>query len=508
MIVDSPVPTIESAPTLTERSMRGGTWLIARQLSLNFSRLFAIAVIARQVSPADFGLVALANVLLLFLTLVADGGVGTYLVRYTGPNWLVHARAVFWFNMALTCLQVLVAAAFLPFSGRIFNEPQLPMVFGAIVIIFVIRQASIIQESILRRKLSHRTIAVRDIVTVNLSFALGVVLALQGFGVWSLVLPGLVMEPIRAVAVTYAARWLPGTRLYTSEWPHIFRYTRHLMASNILSVFINDGDTLLVGRLLGGAVLGAYSLAWQLANLVGRVFTSVVNDLSLPALSEVNRASGSLRDVYGRLVRMTAFVSLPLSAVLFASAPDLVELLYGSRYAAVVPILRVFALYTAVRGFTSSTATVFNVVDRPDLSMRSNLLMVPFYLAAIALGSRWEAIGIAAGVTIVRTVGAMIVQAVAMRVVGLEARMTFRLVGPIAIAALLSGGAFAGVRALVTDELPLFGMMAVATAAAGVVYLTVVCAVDRSTVVEARQLLSSALRRAPKPCAALRKGAN
>lgn len=481
--------------TLTTRSMQGGAWLAGRQIFLYLTRLITVAVVARHITPQDFGLVALASTLLLFLTLIADGGVGTYLVQYTGPDWKEHARAVFWFNMGVTAFQACVAIAFLPFVARLFGEPELPLVFGALIIVFVLRQMSIVQVTILRRQLAHRAIALHDILTLNASLLLSVVLAIRGWGVWSLVIPMLVVEPIRTASVTYAARWLPGFGLHLREWRSIFSYTRHLMASNILQLFINDGDTLLVGRLLGGTALGIYNLAWQLSNLVGRAFTSIVNDVALPAMAEVHRDRGALSQSYARLVRMTAFIALPACTVLFVASSDVVSLIYGSGYGAVAPILQVFLVFTVIRSFTSSTASVLNVLGRPDLSLRCNLVTVPFYAVAIALGSLGGAIGIAIGVTVVRSIAAIIAQAFAMRLTGNPVMTGPRLVGPIAGAALAAGGIYAVTSLLLPDVFPLAAAVLLAAFGAGVGYLCVVSIVARDVLTEAHSLAATLVHR-------------
>lgn len=392
-------------------------WLLVRQVVTNILRIVELALVARNVAPSDFGVVALASVLLQVLTLVAEAGITTYVIYYRGDDWREEARSAFWMNLAVTLGQVALCLAAAHLVGAFFAEGDLVPVFLALVAVFFIRQAGVVQDALLRRQLRYRWLALRDITVVGGASALAVALALSGFGVWSLVLPELLLAPVGVAAATKGASWLPGRRLLVARWPRIFRYSKHLMVSNILQIVINDGDTLVVGRVLGSRQLGFYNLAWQLSNFVGRTVTSVVSDVSLPALAEAARRGRPLGPVYLRLAVLLAVIGQPLLGLLFAFAPSVVDLLYGPRYDPVAVLLRVLLVFTAIRVFTTATGTAFNVAGRPDLSLKANAATVPFYISAIAIGSAWGALGVAVGVVAVRCVAAVVVFGVSLRIV-------------------------------------------------------------------------------------------
>src|SRR5690606_38219351 len=128
---------------------------------------------------------------------------------------------------------------------------------------------------------------IRDTVLEILSSCSMVVLALAGVGVWSLIIPPMVVSPIRAVIVFIMAKWRPRLHFYVRMWPKIFTYSANVIGGTFVSMLTRDGDTLLVGKLLGNHALGVYNLAWVASNLVVNNLVGTINKLMLPAFSAV-----------------------------------------------------------------------------------------------------------------------------------------------------------------------------------------------------------------------------
>jgi lipopolysaccharide exporter len=210
------------------------------------------------------------------------------------------------------------------------------------------------------------------------------------------------------------------------------------MASNVLIPVTNDGDTLVVGKLLGATAVGFYNVAWQLANLVGRNITAVVSSVTMPALALLRDDEDRLRAAYLRMVRFLALVCFPLLVGMAVVAGDLIRTLYGERWEPAVGLLRIFVAFTLVRSVTSPSSMVYNVTGRPDLGFKTVLWFVPVYLLAIAVGSRWDATGIATGVMVARIGCALVDTRVAAGQIGLRMRAVFAAAGgPAALAAVM-----------------------------------------------------------------------
>ncbi|MBA2725798.1 MAG: lipopolysaccharide biosynthesis protein, partial [Actinobacteria bacterium] len=385
------VPTMES---LTERSVRSSAWYLGRQVVTNLIRLITVAVLARQLTPSDFGLVALASVVLYFIVLVSEGGIASYVIYYRHDDWRQQAQSAFWFNFFLTLVQLALCVAAAPFLRQVFSDRQLAPVLVALAGVFFLAQMAVVPDALVERELKHKQLAKRDMIITLLSALLSVILALRGWGIWSLVWPQFLTQAARLAVVLSLTRWNPGIRLMVDRWRSIWRYTSHLMGSNFLQLVINDGDTILVGRILGSSALGYYNLAWGLSNLAGRNVTAVISSVAMPAFAMMTKDLSRLRDAYIRMTRLLAILAWPLLAGMFILSNELVSVLYGPGWEPVTLLLRVFIVFTMVRSVTSTVGVIFNVMGRPDVGLKVTAGQAPFYLAGIALGSRFGVLGV------------------------------------------------------------------------------------------------------------------
>ena len=393
---------------LTQRSLGGARWLMGHRLIVNLIRVATVAVVARHLSPTAFGLVALAQVLLQFTTWVGEAGLFTYVIYDEADGREERAQSAFWLNLVITVVQVGICLAAIPLLTQFFRQDDLRSVLVAVVAIFFIQQLAIVPTALLHRAMQHASLAKRNITVDTLIAGFSIVLAVNGAGVWSLLVPSLVLEPVRMAAAMVLARWRPRLPLRHGQWRQILRFSGPLAATNALNLVSNDGDTLVVGRLMSAATLGFYNVAWQLANIVGRNITAVVTSISLPALGLVRDDLARFRRAYIRVTALLASATFPVLALMFGTADSLIRVVYGPRWSPTILLLRVFLVFTLLRSITSPAAALYNLFGRTDIGLKFTLAFTPAYIAAILVGARWDATGVAVAVTAVRSVGALV----------------------------------------------------------------------------------------------------
>ena len=403
--------------SIAQRSIKSAAWLFGRRISISLIRLAAVAILARHLSPADFGLVALAQVLLQFIVLTSVTGIGTYVIYDRAAGWEDRTHSAFWLNFSITLAQLILCAVGIYVVTYFYPQNELRAILAALAVVFFMRQMVVIPEALLQRSLKYEPLVARDTVFDILSAGLSVALAIKGWGLWSLVMPQVVLEPFRLVAIFSVAKWLPNFRLGLKDWPRIGWYAGHSIGTNFLNLIANDGDTLLVGKILGSQPLGYYNLAWQFSNLIGRNVTAVISSVAMPALSMLKKNELQLQDAYRRMLRLLAAISFPALCGIFAIAGDLVQIIYGPKWEPIVILLRIFIVFTMVRSVTSPSGVIYNVVGRPDIGFKFTVVFLPFYLGAIYIGSQYGIVGVAVGVTIVRTVGGLIAFALSERLI-------------------------------------------------------------------------------------------
>lgn len=458
----------------------------------NLLQLVTIAILARQLSPSDFGLVALAQVLLGFVLILNAGGVSTYIIydRADGREERVHAA--FW--VGLVMIGVIIAGFFiaLPWVVSFYSEPRLRLVLIAYIVNTLITQLRVVPEGLIKRGMDYQSLVIRDSAFDLIASALKVTMALTGWGIWSLVWPELLMQPLRLIVTYRIARWRPSLHFGFKYWQSIFRYVASISGSNILGAIANDGDTLLIGKLLGTNVLGIYDIAWNTANLATSNIVSIVSEIATPALAEARSNLNRLRNAYDRMLRFLAMLTFPLLIGLFVVADEFVAVLYGPKWAASVLPLRIFILFAIRRSIGSPIGSVLNVMGRPDIAFKFDLCFMPFYLVGIYVGSRWGIIGVAAAVTLVRSAGGFIWMYLAARQIQMSLYRTLHNLSGILLISLVMAICVWLMRMALLIVIPNNTVRLIClVATGGPIYFTLLCVKERALVNESMKILQT-----------------
>ena len=486
--------------SLAGASARGGVYILIRRVAANVIRIAAVAVLARKLDRHEFGVVALAQIAVSLLTVFGTGGVITYIVCDREDDWPTRVSPAFWLNLALTTASCAVALAVLPLVLYIYDEPQLGQILLVVLATYFVTQLRLVPEALLQRRFRFRVLAMRDTVRDFATAGVAVAMALGGFGVWSLVVPNLLCAPLDVAFTAWQARFWPRRALGRALWGRIFRYTRSVIAEQLLSFVGNETDTAIVGKVMGSSVVGVYNLAYQLANLIGKNVSAVLTMVSTPALAAAFERKTGLGSPYRKMMRVLSLISTPLLLGMFVLADELIALLYGPRWSDAVPLLRIFIVSTLVRSVTSPSGAVFNVVGRPELSMKIALWFVVLYVPALVLFSRWGLIAFALCVAASRFIVGLVSLYISLDLIAeSKARVTGELVRPVIAGIAMAAVAWWLDRALERAGVPIPARLAACAVAGGAVYLACARVVARRAFDEAVALIKDlAARRKPR----------
>ena len=459
--------------SLATKTTRSAAWLFGQGFITNLIGIVTAAILARQLDPKDFGLVALASVILTLFFAFGKATVGNYIIYDRKEGREARVQAAFWLNMTMVLGIFLI---FLPFSKAIaifYNETLLQPVLLVILIRFILGQISIVPDALIKRELDYRLLVVRDSALQFISAFLGVGMALTGWGVWSLIVPGVVVTIPRAILVMWMARWFPKLEFGLQYWREIFAYMRSLIGTTLLQALGNDGDSLVIGKLIGSGALGIYDRAWRTSNLITQNLVWVIADVAMPSLSALKSRPEAMREAYHRMIRFLAIIAFPLLIGLFVVADEFVLLLYGPKWVAVVLPLRILIIFTLQRAIGSPVGVVFNVMGRPDIGFKMNLVMLPLYFAAILVGASSGINGVAIAVTFIRTLGGFTAVYLACRLIQLSFWEVMRsLLPPLEISLLMAATVY-GVKLLMSSlfSLPVVVNLLIYVSVGGMVYI-------------------------------------
>jgi PST family polysaccharide transporter len=379
--------------------MAAAGWSAAQRWGQELTSALVLLVLARLLQPDMFGLVAMAMVFVALGRVLIDQGFGEAIVQRENLE-AAHLDTAFWTCLGIGALLTLIGVAGAEVFARVFGEPGLAVVIRWLSLEFVVVALSSTQVAILRRDLEFRPLAVRSLVGTVIGGLVGIVMALNGFGVWSLVAKTLSGGAIGTIVLWSATDWRPSLRFSVSHFRDLFSFGANILAINLLN-FVNrrTGD-LLIGIFLGPTALGYYDVAYRLFRVATSLVGHVISTVAYPAYARMQGDLERLRSGFLHAVHLTAVVSMPALVGLAVVAPDLIPVLYGEQWVPSVPVLQVLMGIGILHSVFLHNGAVLKATNHPHWALYLNVVHAALNVIALLIAVRWGIVAVAAAFVI------------------------------------------------------------------------------------------------------------
>ena len=471
----------------------GIRWISVSTMGRRVLALVANVVFARLLLPADFGLVAMAGVLLGFIDIFKDLGTGTALVREKEADDKLLS-SVFWLNCGFGALITALAVLLAPLVAAFYKEPRVAPVLMAMALSFAISSLSIVHTSVLTRQMAFERLAKVELAAAVTSYAIGIGAALLGYGVWSLVFQVLANTTLGTVLTWMASRWRPSFVFHWAQVRRISGYSLNLAGFNIFYYIAQNLDNLLIGRFLGTEALGLYDLAYKLMVFPMQAISAVFGRVMTPYYARAQDDLPRFRQVFLRVAAAIAFLTFPLMFGLLAVREHFVLTVFGVNWAPVIPLLAMFAPLAAIRSVLTTTGSIFIATGRTDLQLRWGVVSNLIIFAGLALGLKWGIVGVAAGLTVTSVLLLYPNFAIPFRLIGLGVPALLRCLQPTVACTALMFGTIALLDPLLAPYAGHAGRLSLLVAAGALSYTAFTWLLNRGMLLE---LLATAGLRKP-----------
>lgn len=395
---NAPLPA--PADGLTAQTLRGAKWAYLSSFINAGLQIGVTAVLARALAPSAFGLVAMAGLVLRFGQYFAQMGVGQAIVQRPVLRQ-EHVPAGLWASVILGAAFSALAWVGAPFAAAAFNSEALTAVLRAMGMTFLIGGTSTTARALLRRGMRFRALAIADTSAYVIGYAgVGVLMALSGYGVWSLVAAALCQALISSIVCNVFARPRAVPVLAWRPYAEILGFGSTVSIISFLEFLNSSLDTIVVGRLSGAASLGYYSRALSLTGLPMQYMSTSLSSVLFPSFSRVQAETTRLRNGYLSVITIFAGVGLPIAFGMSAAAQEIVAVLLGPRWGASIPVMRLVAVASAASMLSHFGGVILEATAqlKEKLVMRTIQLIV---FASLLVGlSRFGLLGYALAFTI------------------------------------------------------------------------------------------------------------
>lgn len=455
--------------TLRARTVRGVTWTGLGQAGSQALGFLGTLVLARLLSPEDFGLLGMVVVFTGFLALFQNLGLGPAVVQ---DRSLSHRQlsGIFWVNLLFSLVLATLAVAVAPVVGRFYHRPTAVPIMVVLAVTFPLSAVAMVPGSLLTRDMRFQGLSIVDVAAQAMGLGLGIGLAVAGFGVWALVWQQVAAAAVGAVAKWAIAGWRPSLALPLRSIRAPLGFGVRLQAGSVLNWATRNTDDLLVGRFVGAPALGVYQMAYRLMLWPIQNVSRVVGQVMFPALSAMGGDTRRVGRAFLRGTGVVALVSFPLMVGAWVVADTAIPLVLGARWAPVVPVFEILCGLGLIQSVATNTGWIFLSQGRADTRLRLQLFMAPLLVASFVVGLQWGIVGVAGAYAVTSGLLIPIQLHVAGRLVNLRLTDIARTLGGILACAVAMGLAVAGVEWVVTGRVPDWVALAVEVAVGAGVY--------------------------------------
>ena len=385
--------------SIKKKALRGVAWsAVEKFLRQGLMTLFSI-LIARQLSPSDYGLVAMLTIFLTVAQIFVDSGFVEALIQKQDRTE-VDFSTTFWFNIGVSLLIYAVLFLCSPFIASFYDEPLLEELLLWMALIFVINSFRTVQQAKLNIAMDFRRQAWISIIAISISGSVGIWMACHGFGVWTLVWQPLLQNFLNVALLWVSAGWMPSFVFSIRSFKGLFGFGSRLLMSRTLHAIYTNGSFLLIGKFYSPAATGLYSQATQMTSFVPTAINDVVARVAYPIECELQDNDDELQRRFFQMLRMTCFLLFPLMMGLAALAEPVVRLLLTEKWIEAVPLMRILCFAWIWWPASNMSWQLLNAKHRSDYCLKAEIIKKTIAVSLLVFSLFWGIKAVCVGILV------------------------------------------------------------------------------------------------------------
>lgn len=370
---------------LKQKTITGLVWSFIDSFS-NLGIQFIVGIIlAKILSPREFGLVGMILIFTAIAQTIIDSGFSQALIRKKDCTQVDYST-VFYFNAVIGIIFTVLIFFAAPVFSRFFKEPELVKMVQALSVVVFISSVSIIQRTILTKRIDFRLQTRISVIASVGSGVLAIWMAFNGYGVWSLVAQHLSKQTLNTILLWVWNRWFPVFDFSLKSFAGLFGFGSKLLISGLIESVYQNLYFIVIGKYFSATELGYYSRADQFNSLPSKNITGVIQRVSYPVLVDMQTDLPRLRENYQKLIRSTTFITFVLMVGMAATAKPLILALIGEIWLPSVIYLQMLCFVGMFYPLHALNLNMLQVMGRSDLFLKLEIIKKVFAVPVIIVG--------------------------------------------------------------------------------------------------------------------------
>lgn len=371
---------------LKKDTTKGVFWSLIERFGTQGVQFLVMLVMARLLSPNDYGVVGLLVVFVSIAQAFVDGGFSQALIRKKDRTEIDNST-VFYFNIVVSVVIYLIFYLFAPYVSVFYNMPTLTPFMRVICLSIIINAFGVVQRALFNANIDFKAQAKASLIAIVISGAIGISLALRGFGPWALVWQQLSNLIVNTLFLWIYSEWRPLLAYSWKSFNELFSFGSKLLATSMLNAIYNNIQTIVIGKLYSAKSLGLYSRAAHFADLPSQQFTSVFMRVTFPVLCKVQDDLERLTSVYRRMLRVSAYIVFPLLIGMAAVAHPMIRVFIGEQWIECAYMLQIICFAEMWYPIHAINLDILQVSGRSDLFLKIEIYKKIVSLALLAISA-------------------------------------------------------------------------------------------------------------------------
>lgn len=351
-------------------------------------------ILARILTPADFGLVGLASVMAGYLGTLHTFGVGEAFIQSKFGSE-ESANATFVLSVASGILLFLVSVMITPLVVIFFREPRIQSIFPVLAFTYVLTGLTTIHDALLVKALKFQQRLLPTFVQYISKGIASIALALMGFGAWAIVWGVIIGTLAKSITLVFVSPWKPTRAWNPQVTREIFGFGKFMVLQNIFGALEDNIDYMIVGRRLGVTDLGLYTLGYRAPELAIISLPGVISNVAYPAYARLQGNIQELQRSVRKTVQLVSWVAIPAGVGLAMISSAFILTFYTDKWAFAIPVMQLLSLYAMVYTLTYNFGDAYKAMGRPDILNKISVSTIVFTIFALWIGSHYGIVGVA-----------------------------------------------------------------------------------------------------------------
>lgn len=385
----------------------GFIWKLGERLLIQGVAFIVSLVLARLLSPDDYGVIALVMVFINLAGVFITSGFATALIQKRDAD-KVDFSTMFYCSLLCSLVIYLVVYLLSPAIARFYAKPIVSPVLRVYALQVPLSVYNSIQTAYVCRNMQFRKTFLASLISAVISGAVGIAMAFFGFGVWALVAQSIVVTIVNTIVLAFMVSWHPQLLFSGKSAKSMMRYGSRVLMADLSGTFFNEVRSLIIGRVYTSADLAYYTKGQQLPNLItSNVNTSIVTVL-FPAMANESDDYVKVKELAKRSVQVLSYIMLPMLFGLAAVMKPLVYMLFTEKWAQCIPYGQLLCIGSAISVLGIVPLQTLKAIGRSDVLLRLEFLKKPVYLISLIIGVRINVIAIAVSMVVYETYGVIV----------------------------------------------------------------------------------------------------